>query len=471
MKKERNRINILTTLMAILIAALFFSASIYAQSDNSGLWFDVPTGWTKSTVNGMTSYTSPDYNYTLVVTPFSASGEYDYKSQAALENYLKNYKWTSDNTYTPYKFDNWMGYSTTAHTIINGKDVTGYSYYVYDPSTPNRGYYYNIYTPTSGWSSNQATMSKLLSTVKYNYLDPKVNEALNNSDLIFDIPSGWTRSTVNGKTSYTSPDYNYTLIVDPFSTSIASDYTSQSVLDSYLKNYNLTSSDNKYNPYKIGNWMGYNTTVRTTIDGKEVTGMSYYVYDPASPNRGYYYYMYTPTSNWSTSQSEMTKLLSSARYGNVDPGVEASAKNSLLFSLPSGWTSTTTSDGITKYYSPDNSYTLIVSPYTSTSTSDYTSQAVLENFLKDSKWTAESAYDPYSIDNNWKGYSTAAHSTINGTDVTGYVYYGYDPNNPGRGYYYYMYTPSTSWKTNAAEMQKLMNSARYNPVNPNLQNK
>lgn len=295
--------------------------------------------------------------------------------------------------------------------------------------------------------------------------------AQSNPNLYFNVPEGWTKSTVNGMTSYTSPDYSYTLIVQPFTPTASIDYTSRTALENFLKDSKWTSDNPSYTPVTVGNWNGYYTTAHTTLNGKDVTGYTYYIYDPNTPNTGYYYYMYSPTSSWKTSQSEMTNLLSTATYKNVDPSVQSSVQssvyNDILFSLPEGWTSTT-SNGITTYYSPDNSYTLVVSPYSYPSTLDYTSQAALDSYLKDYKWTADNAYNPYSLD-NWRGYSTAAHSTIDGKDVNGYVYYGYDPNNPGKGYYYYMFTPSTNWSTGAAEMQKLLNSARYVPKNPNLE--
>lgn len=288
-----------------------------------------------------------------------------------------------------------------------------------------------------------------------------------NPGLMFNIPSDWQVSTVNGMTSYTSPDYSYTLIVTPFSTTSGSaDYTSQSNLEYFLNNYKWTA-DNKLTPYTFDTWQGYNTVAHTNLNGKDVTGYVYYSYDPSTPGRGYYYYMYTPTSNWSTNQSEIQKIVSSVKY--TQPQTPTSS--SLMFDLPLGWSSNVSSDGVTTYTSPDYSYSIVVSPYSSNSaTTDYTSQSNLDYFLQTGKWTAESAYNPYKYD-NWMGYNTVAHTNLNGQDVTGYVNYGYDPNNPGRGYYYYIYTPSSKWTTGQAEMQKLMNSAKYVPVNPNLDTK
>ncbi|CAN5477375.1 hypothetical protein BH10BAC5_BH10BAC5_28670 [soil metagenome] len=328
MKREKNRKTILAAVLVILIAALFASATIYAQTERpdllkSSLMFNVPSDWKVSTVNGMTSYTSPDYSYTLVVTPYTTtSASTDYTSQSNLEYFLNNYKWTSDKTYNPYTFDTWKGYNTVAHTSIDGKDFTGYVYYMYDPSTPGKGYYYYMYTPTSSWEKSQVEIQNIVNSVKYT--QPVIPD---NSSIIFDLPLGWTASTIDEITTYTSPDNSYTIAVSPYlETSPSNDYTSQTNLDSFLKNYKWTAdksenAENAYSPYTFSDWKGYSTSAHSNINGNDVSGYVYYGYDPKNPGRGYCYYIYTPSSKWNTNQAEMQRLMNSARYYPVTPNM------------------------------------------------------------------------------------------------------------------------------------------------------
>ena len=140
----------------------------------------------------------------------------------------------------------------------------------------------------------------------------------------------------------------------------------------------------------------------------------------------------------------------------------------LMFSAPNAWVTTNNANGSTTYKSPDNISYVTIYPYRGTTSSESitpsgTRRELLAKYLSDNNWTADnSTYTPFYI-NGLEGVYTTAHTTIDGNNYTGYVYYGNDKEFPDRSYYYYLYTPTSNWETNQSDLQKLLMDLRYTP--------
>ena len=140
----------------------------------------------------------------------------------------------------------------------------------------------------------------------------------------------------------------------------------------------------------------------------------------------------------------------------------------LLFNVPAGWNYSTAVNGTVTYTNPDKNLYMSVYPYRGMTSSEAMTPAtsrrdLLKAFMDDNNWTIDNTtYTPFYM-NGMEGVYTTGHTTIDGKDYTGYVYYGNDKNFPDRSYYYYLYTPTSNWDSGQTALQKLYGDLRYDP--------